>query len=73
MLAHPHRVARFSAWANGRLYDACAALSEADLTVDRGAFFGSIFGTLNHIVLVDLLYQERLEGCLLYTSPSPRD
>ncbi len=62
MLAHPHRVARFSAWANGRLYDACAALSEADLTLDRGAFFGSIFGTLNHIVLVDLLYQERLEG-----------
>jgi uncharacterized damage-inducible protein DinB len=62
MLAHPHRVAQFNAWANQRMYAACATLEGAALKLDRGAFFGSIFGTLNHIVLVDKLYRERLEG-----------
>ena len=62
MLAHPHRVAQFSSWANGRLHDACARLGPDELSLDRGAFFGSILGTLNHILLVDMLYRERLEG-----------
>lgn len=62
MLAHPQTMAQFSAWANRRIYGACEALSPAALAEDRGAFFGSILGTLNHILLVDLLYRERLEG-----------
>ncbi|MEM7405224.1 MAG: DinB family protein [Pseudomonadota bacterium] len=66
MLAHPHRMARFSHWANQRMQRACASLSAEALAQDRQAFFGSILGTLNHILLVDLLYQERLLG----TSPS---
>ena len=62
MLAHPHTTALFSAWANQRIHAACAALSAAEIALDRGAFFGSILGTLNHILLVDLLYRERIEG-----------
>ena len=62
MLTHPHRMAEFSNWANTRLHAAAAGLSPEALSADRGAFFDSIIGTLNHILLVDLLYRERLEG-----------
>lgn len=62
MLAHPRRMAEFKAWANPRLHAACATLSPQALNENRCAFFASILGTLNHIVLVDLLYQERLIG-----------
>lgn len=61
MLAHPHTMARFSTWANERIYAACAQISRDDLEKDRSAFFRSIHGTLNHILLVDLLYRERIE------------
>lgn len=62
MLAHPNILAQYNAWANARLHGICADLSEDDVTLDRGAFFGSILGTLNHILLVDILYRERIEG-----------
>ena len=62
MLAHPQRMADFSAWANARLHAAAATLPAEAVAEDRGAFFDSILGTLNHILLVDLLYRERLEG-----------
>ena len=55
-------MAEFSAWANDRLYAACAQLSSSDIAAQRGAFFGSILGTLNHILLVNILYRERLEN-----------
>ena len=62
MLDSPLLMARFSRWANDRLLAAAATLSPEQLAQDRGAFFGSILGTLNHILLVDILYRERLEG-----------
>lgn len=62
MLADPNTLARFNAWANARLHGICAQLPPDQVAKDRGAFFGSILGTLNHILLVDILYRERLEG-----------
>ena len=62
MLAHPHTLAKFNAWANTRLHKICGALSPDQISANRDAFFGSILGTLNHILLVDILYRERLEG-----------
>jgi uncharacterized damage-inducible protein DinB len=62
MLTTPHLLAEFNAWANARLHAAAASLPAAEVAMDRGAFFGSILGTLNHIYLVDLLYRDRLEG-----------
>lgn len=35
-------LAGYNAWANGRVYDAVAALSDADYRADHGAFFGSV-------------------------------
>lgn len=44
---------------NTKLYDAAATLSPADLVADKGAFFGSILGTMNHLVLGDTLWLQR--------------
>lgn len=41
---------------NRQFYGACAGLGEAELRQDRGAFFKSIFGTLNHLLLTDRLW-----------------
>ncbi len=62
MLAEPAEMARFNAWANARLHACAATLPAEEISRDRGAFFGSILGTFNHILLVDILYRERLEG-----------
>lgn len=55
-------LARYNAWANARLYRACLDLSETDYRAPRGAFFGSIHGTLNHILVADRIWMARLEG-----------
>jgi uncharacterized damage-inducible protein DinB len=54
-------LARYNAWANRRLYDACTALSEAEYMKPRPAFFGSIHGTLNHLLVGDHIWIARLE------------
>ena len=59
---HLPLLARFNAWVNGRLYGAVARLSDADYRRDRGAFFGSIHATLNHLLVVDRLWLGRIEG-----------
>ena len=61
MFATFEKLARYNAWANRRIYDSCAALSPGALTEDRRGFFKSILGTLNHILLADRIYRQRLE------------
>jgi uncharacterized damage-inducible protein DinB len=58
-------LAQYNLWMNQRLFEAAAQLPEAALFEDRGAFFGSLFDTLNHILVADLLWLHRfvqLEG-----------
>ena len=55
-------LARYNTGANRRLYDACAALSDAERKRDAGAFFGSIHGTLNHILVGDRIWLARFAG-----------
>ncbi len=43
-------LARYNALANRRLYEACARLSDVERKKRRLAFFGSIHGTLNHLM-----------------------
>jgi len=47
---------------NTRVYDAAATLPADALSADRGAFFGSILGTLNHIVAGDTIWLQRYQG-----------
>jgi len=59
---HFRTFARYNAWANAKLYAACAELSDAEFRAPRQAFFGSILGTLNHILAGDRAWLGRLEG-----------
>ena len=52
--------ADYNAWFNERLYAAAATLGDEDRKRDQGAFFGSIHGTLNHILLGDRIWLGRL-------------
>jgi uncharacterized damage-inducible protein DinB len=56
------RFARYNAWANRRLYDACAGLSASDYEANRPSFFGSIHATLNHILVGDRIWLSRFES-----------
>jgi uncharacterized damage-inducible protein DinB len=55
-------MARYNRWMNERLYDLCADILDADRRADRGAFFRSIHGTLDHIVYADLAFLSRFTG-----------
>ena len=55
-------MAQYNAWMNRRLYALCAGLPDAERRRDRGAFFKSIHGTLNHIVYADLAFLSRFTG-----------
>lgn len=54
--------ADYNAWANARLYEAAFALNDADYHRDVGAFFHSLHGTLNHILVADRIWMRRLTG-----------
>jgi uncharacterized damage-inducible protein DinB len=62
MLEHLRRMARYNRWANRRLYAACAALAPAAYLAARPAFFGSIHGTLCHLLVADRIWLARIEG-----------
>ncbi|MBO9560806.1 MAG: damage-inducible protein DinB [Caulobacter sp.] len=62
MRAYFQMFAGYNAWANHRLHAACAMLGEGDYKADRGAFFGSIHGTLNHLIVTDRMWLARLRG-----------
>ncbi len=62
MLAHFAMFARYNKWANDRLYAAAGAVPEADYRADRGAFFGSVHGTLNHLLVADRIWMHRFTG-----------
>ena len=62
LIRHFRRLAHYNRLTNARLYGACARLSEAERKKTRPAFFGSIHGTLNHILLGDRIWLARFEG-----------
>ena len=55
-------LAAYNAWANTRLYEAAARLSDAQYRADRGAFFKSVHGTLNHLLVADRIWMQRFTG-----------
>ena len=59
-------MASYNAEMNRRLYDAAARLPQAERLADRGAFWGSIHGTLAHILWGDGMWMHRFAG-----SPAP--
>jgi uncharacterized damage-inducible protein DinB len=60
--SHFRQFALYNRWANTQLYDAAAQLDPERLAENRGGFFKSLLGTLNHLVVTDRLWLSRLEG-----------
>lgn len=54
--------AGYNAWANARLFSAAARLTDAQYRTDKGAFFGSLHGTLNHLLATDMVWMKRFTG-----------
>jgi len=52
-------MARYNAWQNVQITRAIDGVSRHVLTKDHGAFFGSILGTLNHILWADRMWLSR--------------
>lgn len=52
-------ISTYNQWMNQRLYVVCAEISDVDRKSDRGAFFKSIHGTLNHILVADRIWLGR--------------
>ena len=62
MRDHLSRMARYNRWANSRLYEACRVLDQAVYHAEGNMFFGSLHGTLNHILVGDRLWLARIQG-----------
>ncbi len=59
MKAHFEMMAAYNDWANTRLYDAAQGLPDEEYRRDLGAAFKSIHGTLNHLVVTDIIWLAR--------------
>lgn len=57
--SHFELLASYNLWMNENLYSASKHLSDDELSSDRGAYFGSIIGTLNHILVGDIIWLKR--------------
>lgn len=60
--AYVQCMARYNRWQNGSLYGAAATLGDIERRRERGAFFGSIHKTLNHILWGDTMWMHRFAG-----------
>jgi uncharacterized damage-inducible protein DinB len=54
--------ARYNRWMNDKLYALAATLSDEARKRDRGAFFKSIHGTFNHLLVADRVWLARFTG-----------
>jgi uncharacterized damage-inducible protein DinB len=66
-------LARYNRWMNERLYATAALLSDDERKRDRGAFFGSIHRTLNHILWGDRMWLGRFTGTPCTAAPYGTD
>ena len=62
LVEHFQMLARYNSLANHKLYQVCFQLSDAERKQNRPAFFKSIHGTLNHILVGDRIWLTRFAG-----------
>lgn len=65
-------MAQYNAWQNGWMIPAAGTLSDEARWLDRGAFFGSIHGTLSHVLWADTLWMSRFDGGAAPDAPVER-
>jgi uncharacterized damage-inducible protein DinB len=61
-VGYVQRLARYNRWQNENLYGVADGLPDAERKRARGAFFGSIHATLNHLLWADRIWMSRLAG-----------
>lgn len=54
-------MARYNAWQNGQLMPVLQAMSPEALAEDRGAFFGGLLATANHLLWGDTIWMSRFD------------
>jgi len=59
---HAQTMAAYNRWLNERLYELCAGVPDRERKSDRGAFFKSVHGTLNHLLYGDRAWMSRFTG-----------
>ena len=62
MKSHFSRMAKYNAWANARLCGMARGLPDESYRRSVGAFFGSLHGTLNHLLVTDRIWMHRFTG-----------
>lgn len=62
MKQHFMMFAAYNQWANARIYDAALDLTDEEFNRPVGAFFGSLIGTLNHLLVADRIWMKRFTG-----------
>src|SRR5215207_2817319 len=60
--AFARTMAAYNADMNSRIYAAAARLGDAERRADRGAFWGSVHGTLSHLIWADQIWMSRFDG-----------
>jgi uncharacterized damage-inducible protein DinB len=56
---HVRLMAEYNRWMNEKIYQAASKISHEQLNENKGAFFGSIVGTFNHIAVADIFWLKR--------------
>ena len=59
LLSNFQLMSQYNQWMNRKIYGAARDLGHEKIAEDRGAFFGSIIGTLNHIYVADIIWLTR--------------
>lgn len=62
MIASFRHLAAYNRWANARLYEAALRMPEEAYRRPIGVFFGSLHGTLNHLLVADRIWLKRITG-----------
>jgi uncharacterized damage-inducible protein DinB len=65
-------MARYNLWQNSNVMDAADTLDDAGRNLDRGSYFGSIQGTLNHLLWADRMWMSRFDGWAKPNGDIPR-
>ena len=66
-------LARHNRWMNERMYAAASTMTDEERKRDRGAFFGSLHRTLNHILWGDRVWLGRFVGAPFEVAPYGAD
>lgn len=59
LLSNLQLMSRYNQWLNMKVYLAAQELGNEKIREDKGAFFGSLLSTLNHIYVADVIWLRR--------------